>query len=532
MEKEIDKWVYIQSIGFNSSKNTVGQHNNGTFQGRYKMEILKELQKYKNSIRYAIISDTLSLTYQQLWEKSEILASIIKGGGARPVIVYGHKNPYILVAFIACAKAGIPYVPIDINMPGNRIKNIIDSVEPRAVLTTEKLEQYKNYIFLDITEEHIYENEISIDERDWVKADDVFYIIFTSGSTGVPKGVQITYGALNYFTEWALSLGKCIKKNNVYINQAPFSFDLSVMDLYMSLSSESCLFTLSKEVQMDYKRLFASLERSQAGIWVSTPSFVEMCLAEPMFSDELLPELRQFLFCGETLTNKTVDKLQERFPGAQIYNMYGPTESTVAVTAILVDGQVNKKYQPLPVGVTKPGTVIKIVDEDGKEAGEGESGEITIFGNTVSRGYFNNPEENKRAFFEVCVDGETQRGYRTGDKGYMKEEMLFYEGRIDLQVKLHGYRIEVEDIEKNMMRIPRVEQAVVLPVYVEEKVKYLKAFCVYSGEIESTYSVMKMIKSELSKLLPQYMIPKKIVLIGEMPMTNNGKADRKKLGEL
>lgn len=496
------------------------------------MELLKELQKYKNSPRNAVISDDFSLTYQQLWEKSESLASVIKNGGVRPVIVYGHKSPYMLVAFLACAKAGVAYVPIDINMPENRIKDIMDSVEPQRVLTTEKLQQYKEYEFLDITEESVYAHEISIEEKDWIKAEDVFYIIFTSGSTGVPKGVQITYAALNYFTEWALSLGECEKRNVVYINQAPFSFDLSVMDLYMSLASESCLFTLSKETQMDYRKLFASLERSQAVIWVSTPSFAEMCLAEPAFTEELLPELRQFLFCGETLTNRTAVKLQERFPAAQIYNMYGPTESTVAVTAVLVDEQINKKYRPLPVGEVKPGTMIKITDESGKEVSEGESGEITILGNTVSRGYFNNPEENQRAFFEACINGEKERGYRTGDKGYIKAGMLFYEGRIDLQVKLHGYRIEMEDIEENLRRIPEVEQAVVLPVYIEEKVKYLRAFCVYRGQIENKSNAVRTIKMELAKLVPQYMIPKKIDFIDEIPMTNNGKADRRKLGEL
>lgn len=496
------------------------------------MELLKQLQKYKDSPRNAIISDTFSLTYRELWEKSEILASVIKTGGVRPVIVYGHKSPYMPVGFLACAKAGVPYVPIDINMPENRIKDIIDSVEPQMVLTTENLPQYKEYTFLDIRAESVYEHEISIEEKDWVKADDVFYIIFTSGSTGVPKGVQITYAALNYFTEWAFSLGGGIKRNSVYINQAPFSFDLSVMDLYMSLASESCLFTLSKEVQMNYKKLFADLEKSRAEVWVSTPSFVEMCLAEPAFSEKMLPELGRFLFCGETLTNRTAGKLQERFPGAQIYNMYGPTESTVAVTAVLVDRQINEKYRPLPVGRAKPGTVIKITDENGKEVPEGGSGEIILLGNTVSKGYFNNPEENGRAFFETCVDGEKQRGYRTGDQGYLKDGMLFYGGRIDLQVKLHGYRIEMGDIEENMRRIPGVEQAAVLPVYAEGKVKYLKAFCVYRKTEEDRHQIIKRIKTELEKLLPLYMIPKKIELIAEMPMTNNGKADRRKLGEV
>lgn len=438
----------------------------------------------------------------------------------------------MLVAFMACAKVGVAYIPLDINMPDNRIKDIIDSVEPSIILTTEKLAQYKDYLILDVTEEHLYHTSAVSDENEWVKEDDVFYIIFTSGSTGVPKGVQITYGALNYFTEWAVSLGDCEKKNSVYINQAPFSFDLSVMDLYMCLASESCLFTLDKDVQMDYKRLFANLERSSAKIWVSTPSFVDMCLAESMFSDKLLPELRQFLFCGETLTNRTAERLLERFPKAQVYNMYGPTESTVAVTSVLVDSAINDKFRPLPVGTSKPGTMIQIIGEDGEEVPEGESGEIIIIGNTVSKGYFNNEKENERAFFDISIDGLQQRGYRTGDKGYLKDGLLFYEGRMDLQVKLHGYRIELEDIEENMMRIPEIERAVVLPVYDQGKVKYLKAFCVYKSVVEDKRTVQKKIKAQMAEYLPAYMIPKKMLFIDEMPMTNNGKADRKRLGGL
>ena len=163
---------------------------------------------------------------------------------------------------------------------------------------------------------------------------------------------------------------------------------------------------------------------------------------------------------------------------------------------------------------------------------EGESGEIIIIGNTVSKGYFNNEKENERAFFDISIDGRQQRGYRTGDKGYLKDGMLFYEGRIDLQVKLHGYRIELEDIEENMMRIPEIERAVVLPVYDQGKVKYLKAFCVYKGVVEDKRNAQKKIKAQMAEYLPAYMIPKKVLFIDEMPMTNNGKADRKRLGGL
>ena len=174
--------------------------------------------------------------------------------------------------------------------------------------------------------------------------------------------------------------------------------------------------------------------------------------------------MEMFLFCGETLTNETAGSLLERFPKTQVYNTYGPTESTVAVTEICVDYQINETYNPLPVGKAKPGTIIKIMDGE-EELPEGEKGEIVIIGNTVSKGYFKNEDENRRAFFQYNHDGNPCVAYRTGDKGYFKDGWLFYCGRIDLQIKLHGYRMEIEDVEKNLMKVQGVEKAVVVPIF-------------------------------------------------------------------
>lgn len=432
------------------------------------MEILKVLERYKKSDQLAMLSGDSRITYDQLWGQSDKLAAYIKSKckeDKTPIVVYGHKNPFMLVAFLASVKSGRAYVPIDINVPRNRIESIVDSVNPKLILTTEDFPPYKDYLCINIVEDSsVFETKAEITSSDWIKEDEVYYIIFTSGSTGNPKGVQITYSALNHFTEWALTLGMTEKKRKCFINQAPFSFDLSVMDLYMCLASESCLFALEKEIQGDYKKLFRQLKKSNADIWVSTPSFADLCLADPSFSQALLPNMGLFLFCGETLTNKTVRSLLERFPKAQVYNTYGPTESTVAVTEICVDHKINEKYNPLPVGKAKSGTVIKIMDE-GEELSEGEKGEIVIIGNTVSKGYLKNEDENQRSFFWYDLDDRSVRAYRTGDKGYFKDGWLFYCGRLDLQIKLHGYRMEIEDVEKNLMKVRGVEKAVVVPVF-------------------------------------------------------------------
>lgn len=497
------------------------------------MKILDLLETYKTSDRLAMVCGTETLTYRKLWEKSESLAAYINdkcGADKTPVIVYGHKSPWMMVCFIACAKSGRAYVPVDTSVPKSRVEAIIDSVEPRMILASEKFTAYRDYFCCDVRR-NTYHIDAKVSPEGYVKEEDIYYIIFTSGSTGVPKGVQITYGALNCFTEWALSLGQIEKRHKKIINQAPFSFDLSVMDLYMSLASESCLCALEKEAQQEYKSLFGRLAETDADVWVSTPSFADVCLADPSFNAELLPNLRLFLFCGETLTNKTVGALLERFPKAEVYNTYGPTESTVAVTEVKIDSKLNGQYQPLPVGRTKPGTQIQIMDGE-KTVPEGEKGEIVISGNTVSAGYFKNQKENDRAFYVTEQDGSLLRSYRTGDKGYFKDGMLFYCGRIDLQIKLHGYRMELEDVEENLMKVPEVKKAAVVPVSDNGKVKYLKACCIYKDNIEDKRLEVKKVKAQMAKFVPDYMIPRKIIFVESIPMTNNGKVDRKKLQEI
>lgn len=498
------------------------------------MNILEVLEGYRDSERLAMISGNDSICYRNLWQESDRLACYLKEmckTDKTPVIVYGHKHPYMLVAFLACVKSGRAYVPVDISVPRDRVERIIDEVRPKLILTTEPFETYLDYPVLNIlTDNYTAGVNSSISKNDWVKEDDVYYIIFTSGSTGIPKGVQIPFSALNFFTEWALSLGHNLKKCKRYINQAPFSFDLSVMDLYMSLASESCLFALKKSVQTDYRQLFQCLRESEANIWVSTPSFADLCLADPSFEQALLPNMELFLFCGETLTNKTAAALAERFPGAEIFNTYGPTESTVAVTEVCVTADINAQYNPLPVGRPKPGTTIKILDGD-REVADGEKGEIVIFGNTVSSGYMNRPEENSRAFFSGACGDVAARAYRTGDKGFYRDGMLFYCGRIDLQIKLHGYRMEIEDVEKNLLKIPDINQAAVVPVYEDNKVKYLKAFCVYGKPVESEIKLQKELKRKMAGFVPDYMIPRKLKFVDELPMTANGKVNRKQLQE-
>lgn len=477
----------------------------------------------------------LILTWQDLKEKSDSLAYYLNKSltSKTPVIVYGHKSPYMLICFLACVKSGRAYCPIDISVPLYRVEAIIKEVAPEIILATEELSLEYNNILSYEKIHSIIENETGqIEDSLAVSSEDVFYIIFTSGSTGTPKGVQITRDCLDRFIQWGLTLGSGIQENekNVFLNQAPFSFDLSVMDLYLSLYSGGTLWALDKKVQGDMRLLLESFKHSEASVWVSTPSFADVCLADPSFGPELLPELKRFLFCGETLTNRTAERLMKVFPSAEIVNTYGPTESTVAVTEVLVTPELNQNINPLPVGEAKKGTWIFIMDKQGNNLPEGEHGEIVIAGDTVSVGYWNNQERTKKVFGICEIEGHTYRLYHTGDKGYMKDGQLFYCGRIDLQIKLHGYRIELEDIESNIMKLPEVQKVAVLPVYRDEQVRSLTAYVVTRNVVKDSFFMTQQLREKLKEYLPEYMIPKKMVFLETLPMTNNGKVDRKALG--
>lgn len=486
--------------------------------------------KYRDSI----------LTYKELVEMSDALAVYLIeefGEDKTPVVVYGHKQHEMMICFLACAKSGHAYIPIDSSLPDERIRDIIESSAANIIFSIGQLKNSVENVRM-IDKDKIGEIFSSYkgrrpDKSLMVKPHDTYYIIYTSGSTGRPKGVQITLSCLESFIKWGLQIGNLnIEKNYIFMNQAPFSFDLSVMDLYLSLYTGSTLFSIDKDMVANLRELFDYFKTSDISVWVSTPSFAEMCLADKSFGQELLPKLEFMLFCGEVLPNSCVRKLHERFASAKVINTYGPTEATVAVTSVDVTPEIVQMFEPLPVGYVKDDCSIFIVDVEGKTVPEGEKGEILIAGESVSIGYYRNQEMTEKVFSKVMIAGQEKRCYKTGDEGYLKDGLLHYSGRIDFQIKLSGYRIELEDIENNLRKIDFVEGAVVLPVSKNGKVQYLVAVVTLNRAIDDTeFKIGQTIRNELKKFLPEYMIPKKVVIRDSIPMTANGKINRKALTE-
>jgi D-alanine--poly(phosphoribitol) ligase subunit 1 len=300
------------------------------------MNLLARIEEWPRQApdRVAHRSPSGSLTYSELAAGSDAVAAYVQRNTPAdnsPVIVLGHKEPAMLLGFLGCVKVGHPYVPLDRSIPEQRLARIIESAQARLVLTPEKIA------------EMVASDDGPIRAR--LSEADTYYVMFTSGSTGEPKGVPITLGCLTSFVDWMIgehAFG--VGGTEVFLNQAPFSFDLSVMDLYLSLATGGTLVSLTADEISNPRQLFRSLGASGVTTWVSTPSFAQLCLAERRFDASLMASVRRFLFCGETLPAAVAIQLLERFPASEVWNTYGPTEATVATTSVRIDREVLARY--------------------------------------------------------------------------------------------------------------------------------------------------------------------------------------------
>lgn len=502
------------------------------------MDIIETIRKHAASDpdKTAFQFSGEGITYGQLWEKSGRLAMhLIQMNELKehqPIPVYGHKSALMPVCFLACTRSGHPYVPMDTSTPEERTSDILASLESPVVLAPVALP-------VDVRPESLIGAEdlekISgdpalgqPDAKYRNRKDDIHYIIFTSGSTGKPKGVKITTGNLEAYLDW--SVGLVDEKPGVFMNQAPFSFDLSVMDFYTGLATGSTIACTDRSMVQNLSATLEYLGGQRPDYWVSTPSFADLCLSEPSFSGKALPSMKKFLFCGEPLRKQTASRLMERFPGAEVINTYGPTETTVCVTDVTITEEMIAAPGDLPVGRAKPGTEVFADDPDGNPLPPGETGELIIAGDTVSPGYFRDPGRTAEVFF--TLDDGTP-AYRTGDLGRVDGSgMVWCKGRMDGQVKFHGYRIELGDIEKNLTQLQDVENAAVFLKKNQGSGESLAACVLQAPFVDTSYARRKWIRGALGQRLPQYMVPKRVIFFTDFPTTANGKLDRKALGEM
>ena len=476
-------------------------------------------------------------TYHDLKVDSDSLAAKIDSLALpekSPVVVFGGQEYDMLATFVALTKSGHAYIPIDSHSALERVTAIVEVAQPSLIIAINDfpLKDVNIPIFDLAAVQTAFAAKHPYEIVHPVKGDDNYYIIFTSGTTGKPKGVQISHDNLLSFTNWMITdkeFATPIRPQ--MLAQPPYSFDLSVMYWAPTLALGGTLFAVPSAITQDFKQLFETILNLPIAIWTSTPSFADMAMLSEDFNAEKMPGITHFYFDGEELTVKTAQKLRDRFPNARIINAYGPTEATVALSAVAITDDMLTNMKRLPIGYTKADSPTFVIDEDGNKLPNGEQGEIIISGPAVSKGYMNNPEKTAEAFFEF----EGLPAYHTGDVGTMTDEgLLLYGGRMDFQIKFNGFRIELEDVSQNLNKSKYIDSAVAVPRYNKDhKVQNLLAYVILKDGVKEQFEreidITKAIKEDLQDIMMSYMMPSKFLYRDSLPLTPNGKIDIKGL---
>ena len=447
----------------------------------------------------AYICGEKRLTYAKLYEKAERIAAVLKAQGGGAVAVLGNKEPEMIISILACIMARRAYVPLEDNLPQARIVAAIRQAECTLVLKNGSACPDCGIPCSSLAElEHATKKP-----ADGGAQNETAYIIFTSGSTGTPKGVPISYANLVNFTRWICS-DEVLSgfEHPVVFSPASFGFDLSVAGIYYALSAGGTIVTVSREEQKSFDGIFAALQKNSAEIAVLTPTFMKLCLLNGDFNAENFPKLRCCWFCGERLEKALCEKLLRRFPSLKIINAYGPTEATCAVCSAMITAETLAAGEPLPVGdISSAACKIEI-----------ENGEIILSGTSVFGGYIGAAER-------------TGGRFATGDLGEIRGGKLYCTGRADGRIKYKGYRIELGDIEANILAVGGVRACCAVAKRSKNgDTAYIKAFV----SAEPTLGE-ETLRTALKSALPEYMIPKVIEFLPQLPVNEHGKTDRRLL---
>lgn len=476
--------------------------------------------------KLAIVGSDSEIDWNTLQIKTEKLVEIflqIDIPSGHPVIIFGHKEYFFPLAILACIHSNTTYIPIDKIYPIERIKKIIELTGSQILINCSDV-NLEIEIAVTINADFTIKNNYTPNFQNRIygdSSDPLQYIMFTSGSTGEPKGVQITQSSILSFLNWALhDFG--FSCNDVFLNQAPFTFDVSLCDILNSFAHGGTLVLSSTEIVKNQETFFNRLIQYKCSVWTSTPSFVYLFLRHPDFNSQNIPSIKTFLFMGEDLPNRTCAHLKRIFTNTRILNAYGPTEATIVTTLVEITNDIIEKYSLLPIGFPKTDSEI-LID---KKRSEDKDGELIIVGHHVSTGYFNNEVFNHEKFYIH----EGKRAFKTGDLAYYENDMVFCIGRNDDQVKMHGFRIELNEISNVICKIEFISDAVTIALKRNNEVKKIVSFVVLKKIIEKD-ELIKQLHLFLEKTLPYYMIPGDIVIVNKFPYSTSHKIDKNKLIE-
>jgi amino acid adenylation domain-containing protein len=468
--------------------------------------------------------------------------------GVRPgdrVGIYLRKSIDAVAAIFGILKAGAAYVPVDPGAPPARNAYIFGDCTVKVILIenryVEKLcaelaseNELPALIVLDGTGSGNYlKSALEREKTDHpalpasfaLPPDHLAYILYTSGSTGKPKGVMLSHQNALSFINWC---SEAFGPNEFdrFSSHAPFHFDLSILDIYVSLKHGATLVLVEEEIGKDPIRLASLISDKRISIWYSTPSILSFLAQYGKLDQHEYPELRSVLFAGEVFPIKHLRMLKDLLPKPRYFNLYGPTETNVCTYYEIPATLTADHTKPFPIGkaCSHYRNMIRVVDEQGQDVGIGQEGELIATGPGVMQGYWNLPERTASAFL---VDSSGQRWYKTGDVVVQDEDGNYiYVSRRDRMVKKRGYRVELGEIEAGLYKHPEVREAAVIAASNEENGVQIKAFLSFKGGQNPSRIELKRFCTEA---LPTYMIPDFFSFLESLPKTSTDKIDYQKL---
>ena len=492
--------------------------------------VLEYLEKTVKEVpsKVAFENKDETITFEELYTAARGAGSFLlsKGYSREPVLIYMEKSPSAVAAFMGCIYAGCFYVPLDEEMPKTRINHIFDITSARVLICDKAMSEravelgFEGEIFLFDDMRSFPADDMLLTEVRAKQTDtDPIYIVFTSGSTGVPKGVVACHRSVIDYIE-NLSAVLKFDRDTRFGNQSPFYFDACLKEIYPTMKFGASTVIVPRELFMFPVKLseFIVEKKINTVCWVVTA--LTMISSFNVLEDHCPSTLRTVAFGSEVFPVKQFNRWKEALPEARFVNLYGPTEAT-GMSCWYEADRFFEEGEAIPIGRPFENTEILLIGDDGKKADEGE---IYIRGTAVTLGYYNDPEKTAENFIQnplqTCYP---ELVYKTGDIAKLDADgNLVFVSRKDHQIKRMGHRIELGEIEADAALCEGISSC--CAVYHKEKDKIVLFF---TGTAEE-----KEVKADLKERLPRYMLPGKVVKLDKMPLTPNGKRDRKYLEQL
>ncbi|WP_159884984.1 non-ribosomal peptide synthetase, partial [Paenibacillus puerhi] len=481
---------------------------------------LFEEQAQRTPEQTAVICGDSRLTYRELNERSNRLARTLRALGVaseQPVAIMAERSIEMVVGILAILKAGGAYVPIDPDYPEERIRFLLEDSQAQVMLASDPSMIPADYdgSILDMKDERIYSGDGSNLELSSAP-DALAYVIYTSGTTGKPKGVMVEHRSVVRLVKHTNYVK--LDETTRILQTGAIVFDASTFEIWGALLNGGQLYLVSNDVILSAANLKQAIRQyAITTMWLTSPLFNQLSQQDSrMFSG-----MTTLLVGGDVLSRTHINRVLRDNPGLTIVNGYGPTENTTFSTTYPITVE---QTGSVPIGRPIANSTAYVVDSSLRLQPVGAWGELLVGGDGVARGYLNRPELTTEKFIESPVRAG-ERCYRTGDwVRWLPDGTLEYKGRIDEQVKIRGYRIELGEVEAQLLKVEGVQEAVVIAREDENGQKYLCAYFMAESELSAGK-----VRSELSSELPGYMVPSYYVQLERIPLTANGKVDRRAL---